>query len=340
MASPAARTATDENVALAKAVSIATDKMGTRRVLGDVSPNVKMASPATGMLKNKPTTGSPLKRSFTAMVEDGAGLTYLKRRRLSDEESLGQTDGVIEPSRSVCSGGGSRAADEVVGFRPLQAASPDETEGLAIPTVQEPSPTEPNTPSDSDEGTQHSSAERKSFSSLINYDPSSQMTNLHLTSTSRAEMLRLRLRVAMYKVRTNQINTPFSQLKMECRSSPKPTSQAVEEAVAALRREAQQTTPLSDQPFPKLLAAPVLKPTAYSSRMIYQPLLPSSPPVSRSPERKSLPQQIATPARAVSQLSSPPDSAGRLGRREEAELTSSVVKGRVAEGLLGLRNAA
>ncbi|KAK6388770.1 hypothetical protein LTR65_007249 [Meristemomyces frigidus] len=330
-------------MALARAVSMATDKLGPRRVLGDVSPNVKMSSPAVGMLKNKPMTGSPLKRSFTAMVEDGAGLTYLKRRRLSGEEAVSQVDGAVEQqSHSVFrgSGSGAGAEEEVTSFRPLQGASLDETDQLATPIVQEPSPTEPNTPSDNGEETQNGSAERRSFSSLINYEPSSQTSNLVIGSTSRAEMLKLRLRVAMYKVRTNQVNVPFASLKIEGQTSPKQASQAVEEAVAALRREAQQTMPLNDHPFPKLLAAPVLRPTSYSSRMIYEPLLPSSPPAPRSPERQqSLSRQIATPAREVRQLSSPPDSADRLAKREETELTSSVVKGRVAEGLLGLRSA-
>lgn len=166
-----------------------------------------------------------------------------------------------------------------------------------------------------------------------------------LKSTSRAQVLRLRLRVAMYKVRTNQVNVPFDKLlvddkKPDNRAMP----QAVEEAVAELRREAQEEMSrqsLNSKPIPKLLRAPVLLPTAYSSRMIYGSAVPSSPPGSRSPERHAYtgPQAVATPHRAGRQLSSPPDSAERGGRDFEQDLTSSVVKGRVAEGLLGLRNA-
>jgi len=209
-----------------------------------------------------------------------------------------------------------------------------------MPTVSGPSPTEPNTPSDSGEGTQGSSIERKSFSSLINYDPSSQtMSNLVFKHPSRAEMLKLRLRVAMYKVRTNQVDVPFDRLHVEGeRDKRKTTSEAVEEAVAQLKREAQEEESIShaDQAFPKLLPAPVLTPTAYSSRMIYEQVLPSSPPASKLLENNSQLRQFATPAhQPMRQLSSPPDSAGR-----QAELASNAVKGRVAEGLLGLRNAA
>jgi hypothetical protein len=210
-----------------------------------------------------------------------------------------------------------------------------------IPTIQEqqPSPTEPNTPSEDEtagSGTQDSSAERKSFSSLINYDPSSQQTNLVTKSIPRAEMLRLRLKVAMYKVRTNQVDVPFDKLQVDDRPV-KPTSQAVEEAVAQLRKEAQealarqQSRTQSQGPVsvPKLQPGPILRPTAYSTRMLYEAQIPSSPPNQRSPGGRS-------PARSLAEDCGTPQ---RVVRMEEAELTSSIVKGKVAEGLLGLRNA-
>jgi hypothetical protein len=66
-----------------------------RRVLGDVSPNIKAASPVPAFLK-KPPASSPLKRSYTAAMESGEGLMYLKKRKLSDETTLSQMDGVSE----------------------------------------------------------------------------------------------------------------------------------------------------------------------------------------------------------------------------------------------------
>lgn len=63
----------------------------TRRVLGDVSPNVRaIASPAVFDHK-RIMAGSPLKRTaFSASMEDGVGFTYLKKRKLSDGMPLSQ----------------------------------------------------------------------------------------------------------------------------------------------------------------------------------------------------------------------------------------------------------
>jgi hypothetical protein len=86
----------------------------------------------------------------------------------------------------------------------------------------------------------------------------------------------------------------------------------------------------------------VLRPTAYSSRLIYEGHLPSSPPVVGSPDKLymgGLPTSVSTPRTGNAEPESPPGNRGRLDRAMEQELTSSVVKGRVAEGLLGLRNA-
>ncbi len=209
-----------------------------------------------------------------------------------------------------------------------------------MPEIAEPSPTEPNTPSDEGNCTQDSSEERKSFSSLINYDPSSQPA-LAFSFVSHAELLKLRLRVAMYKVRTNQIDIPFTNLRVPQipQTTRSHTAQAVEDAVAQLRREAQEVNARQLSAVPKLLPAPILKPTAYSSRMIYESQIPSSPPVSVSPEKLPTAIDVSTPQRALGQYGTPRGSVERL-RRPELELTSSAVKERVASGLLGLRNAA
>ena len=132
--------------------------------------------------------------------------------------------------------------------------------------------------------------------------------------------------------------------------------ESIEEAVAHLRREAfevqardearrrqeqpqSQSRPKNDiedtstLPTLQLQPPPILKPTAYSSRMIYTDAYPSSPP----PETERLP--AVTPRhRRIEYLD--PESAEKCdGGCEQSELTSSVVKGRVAEGLLGLRHA-
>ncbi|KAI7226980.1 hypothetical protein KC330_g8601 [Hortaea werneckii] len=383
-----------------------------RRVLGDVSPNVKLASSAIGLLKNgKPMASSPLKRSYTASFDQGAGLKYLKRRRLSEDEALSEQvennrQDARRSSGSVFGGNRSAsvgdAAEADVGLRPLHIEQQERTHSVPvmqeqyepiIPTVQQESPTEPNTPtSNGDEPQQHSSAERHSFSSLINYDPSSQVSysnnhnvtaniNAAISATiehqssipglSRAQLLKLRLRVAMYKVQTNQTHLPFESLTHAGRDvDGRATSEAVEEAVAQLKREAylkqeqqqqqrqreQQSTDASnDQPVPKLLPAPVLKPTAYSSRQVaYEEAEPpSSPPASESTARRGSEPHNQTPTQHLE--STTPGDAPHPGevdgtddrstqllsgdRGEETDLSNSLDKGRVAEGLLGLRNS-
>lgn len=206
-----------------------------------------------------------------------------------------------------------------------------------MPSIQEQSPTEPNTPSSSSEHeTQGSSVERASFSSLINYDPSSQIApaapvSMIIPSTSQAEMLKLRLRVAMYKVRTNQIATPFAQLRG-------PVEKSVEEAVAAARERSRNEAPSgsdvsrSQHAVLKLLPAPVLLPTAYSSRLVNEDMARSPPPSSSSEEDAETPKARGGNGQRLFDRCSP--------THDDRAFSSSGVKGRVAEGLLGLRHAA
>jgi hypothetical protein len=59
-------------------------------VLGDVSPNVRnMAVP--GNMAGKPMMGSPLKRSFTAAMNEGNGFTYFKKRKSTNDTPLSQS---------------------------------------------------------------------------------------------------------------------------------------------------------------------------------------------------------------------------------------------------------
>lgn len=127
----------------------------------------------------------------------------------------------------------------------------------------------------------------------------------------------------MFKVRTNQVAVPFEKLEPEAKLS---TSVAVEGAVALLRDQAREKmAQQAPPPAPNvMLAAPVLKHTGYSSRMVYGPAVPSSPPA-------------ASPA-GLPRGSAGMETPGRRYMQDEAELTSSIVKGRVAEGLLGLRH--
>ncbi|KAI7511083.1 hypothetical protein KC347_g3750 [Hortaea werneckii] len=174
----------------------------------------------------------------------------------------------------------------------------------------------------------------------------------------------------MYKVQTNQTHLPFESLTHAGRDvDGRATSEAVEEAVAQLKREAyfkqeqqrqrqteqESTNPPSDQPAPRLLPAPVLKPTAYSSRqVVYEEAdPPSSPPASEStarresePHHRTPTQHLESTASADAPQSDNFENTGDGGIQlpggdgeEETDLSNSLDKGRVAEGLVGLRNS-
>jgi hypothetical protein len=168
-------------------------------------------------------------------------------------------------------------------------------------------------------------------------------------------MLRIRLKLAMYKVKTNQIHVPMSELRfLPCESVSsvlKPDIPATSSAPKTL--PPQQTRPRSN---PKLLPAPVLVPTAYSARRITEPYIPSSPPCSApnsdidtAESEEDSEKDFTTPTAPKDteslhppvQLSSPPGSEKRIANTSricdaKASLTSSVVKGRAANGLLEL----
>lgn len=195
------------------------------------------------------------------------------------------------------------------------------------------------------EGDSQNSYKDSAVSSVIDFDPDDTMVSqqtaatevtqpLRSTISQHAETLRLRLRLAHFKVQTNQTNLPLSQLRIS-RNEVLPPRESI------LRRD--------DQPsLPKLLPAPVLLPTAFSARMITHPQDLSSPPCSPDHRaQKESPEVFRTPAlprqrasAASRQLSSPPGSAERMSKdsyEDEDSLTSSAVRGKAAIGLLGLR---
>ena len=98
MASPTVERSNAQNASSAKNTTQISSDTSSRRVLGDVSTNIKVSSQSPAFLR-KAQAGSPLKRSFTSAMEGGEGLTYLKRRKLSDDEVLGQADGSFNRSR-------------------------------------------------------------------------------------------------------------------------------------------------------------------------------------------------------------------------------------------------
>ena len=142
--------------------------------------------------------------------------------------------------------------------------------------------------------------------------------------------------MAMYKIETNQTQVPLDALEVVPRAahSSLSTILAVQPPLSP-----NQSLPATSG-IPKLLPAPILRPTAYSSRKIEY--IRSSPP--ESPEKVSENDSFATPiaARRVQQLLNIPGTSispekERVENRED--LTSSVVKGRAASSLLELMRA-
>ncbi|KAL8872888.1 MAG: hypothetical protein Q9174_001560 [Haloplaca sp. 1 TL-2023] len=158
----------------------------------------------------------------------------------------------------------------------------------------------------------------------------------HTDRKKHAEILRLRLRLALFKVQTDQTNIPLSQLRI-------PNATRQRDPVSA------EIAPVpSKSPVRTLLPAPILKPTASSMRKNERRHFLSSPPSSggSSPAESSkhdTSQESAIRHREVNasqQLSSPPasqDGHGLKAPREDVSLSSSAVKGHLAASLLDLR---
>jgi len=150
--------------------------------------------------------------------------------------------------------------------------------------------------------------------------------------------------MAMYKIRTNQTQVPLDELQVV----PRAAHSSLSTILAVQPPESHSASPSQSQHREeanggvlKLLPAPILRPTAYSSRKIEY--IRSSPPA--SPENASENDTFATPiaARRVQQLLNMPSMVvspekERVENRED--LTSSVVKGRAASSLLELMRAA
>ena len=192
---------------------------------------------------------------------------------------------------------------------------------------------------------------------------------LIIVTCQKAETLRTRLQLALFKVRTNQINKPFSRLEQPRSSSPELPQQpsslrrtSPEGIVAAARsRATQQKKPVVRNL--NALPIPTIVPTAYSARYMHvqeeevgQPLPDGTGndwseggrrSVARSRRQASSQEYQTTLPKTPMQLSSRPRNAVdgsvvKHGQHEKlvAGLTSSVVKGEAANGLLELMRAA
>jgi hypothetical protein len=243
------------------------------------------------------------------------------------------------------------------------------------------SPTERNTPSPEPEvlpagaNSQNTQTSEYSFSNFINTELLGSQTEnaeqekppapVEEAKKSRAELLRTRLRFGYYKVETNQVDKRGSEVISTWESSSPesndasmsaPITSSVESAkshrvpnitLSPVRRDAHPVFVEANldpfRPIGKLTPAPVLLPTAVSSRMNYDYHLPSSPPQAASPQHVS-PEQLMSPVRQkrrrTEEAAEEETVQGRLqSRLQEGDLTSSAVKGNAANGLLQLSHA-
>ncbi|KAF2152040.1 hypothetical protein K461DRAFT_161104 [Myriangium duriaei CBS 260.36] len=176
---------------------------------------------------------SPLKRSSISILDQEKGFQYLKRRRLSPAPQSPSTT----TSTTAATTRPASAATSTHAARPAPIQRP------TSPSSDASAPSSSSSPAKS----RHSS---ESFTSLINYDPSSQpggptprpgmqhlqrllsshqqraQARTHIdaarlcaaavagraVSASRAQALKCRLRVAVYKVLTGQGHVPFGRL--------------------------------------------------------------------------------------------------------------------------------
>jgi len=168
-----------------------------------------------------------------------------------------------------------------------------------------------------------------------------------LTFIQKAREIKLRLSLASYKVRTNQIDIPISRL--EIRSST--TSSRARPLPRTTTQSSQLEQPSRPSTAPQIPELNLQRPSAEKKRP--QPVaIPSSPPAYRSEPgdngRLTSPTKVANDATregfATPLLSrqrmgvlNPPALGGSPSWEDRgSDLTSSVVKGRAADGLLSL----
>ncbi|EKG17354.1 hypothetical protein MPH_05420 [Macrophomina phaseolina MS6] len=383
-------------------------KSAARRALGELTPNAKVSPNKGNITTDKtypPRTLSPLKQARSAPLvqnENAQNIHQLSDKMIGRKRSIDEVEGTVaRQSTTMKRGDGRDAAQRQLQVPTFDMQASAQLANQIIDLAHEDlTPTDEDTPEAAPLGTQETTGTRASFSSLIDYNPqgSSQQTSsspplqatkpaartthadpaevAHEQATTqpaepilqRAETLRLRLRIALYKVRTDQTLVPLSCLEIPKKYQRKPAKEASIAQIAASlvdaerEREREHTAApaitvtedglASEQRsnsntarVPKLLPAPVLMPTAYSTRFI--PQMPSSPPPPREGEdassttpRARVPQDFATPVasrQAAAQFSSPPYSEDRGRHRLNSDsdnLTSSGVKGRAADGLL------
>ncbi|KAF2422844.1 hypothetical protein EJ08DRAFT_737720 [Tothia fuscella] len=350
--------------AASRPLSTSPSKPSPRRILGDLSPNTQTTPRqpnfvATGTKTTTPY-GSPLKQQQSVTPAE------IHAR----DENFGHSPFMSSRKRAFDLMDGSEERGHTTQRAPIRPMDLSNNHvhfpaGLASPptiTIMElPDNDEFSTDEDEDEEAPGSSTEEPqdeitessqmtSFSNFIDYDggnasekssPPSSVTHTRPPVTSHIELLKLRLRMAMYRVNTNQTTVPFPNLALpppkkkhrpavpvfQRDPSTSPAREVAEDSPTRPTFHTQNITMSLGGPIGKLLPTPFLAPTAYSSRTIETGSVPLSPPTRGSPGK----EEFRTPmSRRIGDLMESP---------EKDSLTSSAVKGRAASGLLELMRA-
>ncbi|KAL5445624.1 hypothetical protein PMIN07_008972 [Paraphaeosphaeria minitans] len=360
-----------------------------RRVLGDLTPKALNTPSKRADPSDNTRAHSPLKQMQTLSPQlfggkENVSSSVLKGRK----RSINEVDDAERMDAKV-KVGGSTTAHLGLSAAAMRLYTSNTTIDLPVPgsPTERNTPTPEPEPQHEAIDSQDTQGTNNSFSALVNYDLCASQQSVQPAPSrapsppspvvegkkSRAELLRTRLGFGIYKVKTNQIAKRGSDIISSWETSYyEPTDAYTSMAIPSFdgSRDAYQvpditTSSTKRDPQPvfikasldsfrpignlKLTPAPVLLPTATSSRILHDYDMPSSPPHVVSPEQPRSPvkqrRDYATPVnqsprseRAENDFSDGSAQSGlrKLQRFQEGELTSSAVKGNAAKGLMQL----
>ncbi|KAL1600485.1 hypothetical protein SLS60_006871 [Paraconiothyrium brasiliense] len=344
-------------------------KSTPRRILGDLTPKALNTPSKRADLSENTRAQSPLKQMQTLSPQlFGDKENVLNSALKGRKRSINEVDDAERIDAKVRS---NTTSDLPVPGSPTERNTP----------TPEPEHVHDMVNSQDTQGTNNS------FSALVNFDLCASQNSVQVPASrapsppspvleekrSKADLLRTRLCFGIYKVKTNQVTKSGSDIISTWESSfykatdastsmgitsidgSKDVYQVPDITTSSARRDPQPVFIKANlDPFRpignlKLTPAPVLLPTATSSRILHDYDMPSSPPQVVSPEqlRSPVKQRLdyATPVnqspgseRAEDDIQDGSAQSGlrKLQRFQEGELTSSAVKGNAAKGLMQL----
>ncbi|KAH7136018.1 hypothetical protein B0J11DRAFT_177002 [Dendryphion nanum] len=301
-------------------------KSSTRRVLGDLTPKA-INSPSKQRLAFEQAESarahSPLKQMQTMsphMLKNKENSSRTGSSQAGRKRSIHEVEDV-ENVGNATRPYGARDMRWERPHAPITTGNLGSLPNYGNTFIEPQTPTEPNTssPEPEPEVINNSQTSNQSFSELINYDccatqPSTQQSLAPIPEVraeikveekpSKADILRARFGMGMYKLKTNQVKKSSSDVisdweitSMTFNNSTTTANSSYQSlpsiTLSPVRHEqAIQSDAQLTRAIPKLSGGPVLLPTAYSARMIHEYQMPSSPPQSISPQQLMSPVRI------------------------------------------------